>query len=266
MLDRYNRRINYLRISVTDRCNLRCSYCMPCEDFVVLPHDRILSFDEITQVVRHGVELGIDKVRLTGGEPLVRRDVVQLVKMIASIGGINDLAMTSNGVLLDRFAGPLAAAGLMRVNISLDTVDPRKFSRLTSGGNINKVFMGIRAAKKAGLLPIKLNCVIENSAFEPDAVAVKKYGEDNGMEVRFIHRMDLGEGEFSIVEGGQGGDCGNCNRLRMTSDGKVKPCLFGDLAYDVRLMGAREALHAAVTHKPPCGTVCNQNKFYNIGG
>ncbi len=266
MLDKYNRTINYLRISVTDRCNLRCSYCIPCEDFVVLSHDDILRFSEIVEVVRQGVELGVEKLRLTGGEPLVRRDVVRLVEMLAGVSGIRDLAMTTNGILLEKFALPLAGAGLMRVNISLDTVDSEKFSRLTSGGDINQVFRGIEAARNAGLEPVKLNCVVTKSSMEPDAVGVKKFAAENGLEVRFIHQMNLEEGEFSIVEGGAGGDCEQCNRLRLTANGKVRPCLFSDLSYDVRAMGARDALLAAVQHKPPCGTSCNHNQFYNIGG
>jgi GTP 3',8-cyclase len=266
MLDQYNREINYLRVSVTDRCNLRCSYCMPCEDFVMLPHSEILSFDEIVEVVRIAVELGIDKVRLTGGEPLVRRDVPDLVKMIAAVGGIKDLAMTSNGILLEKFAGPLAKAGLMRVNVSLDTMDPWKFSQMTSGGDINNVLRGIDAAMRAGLNPVKLNCVVSKSACEPDAISVRNFALEKGIGVRFIHQMDLGEGEFSIVAGGDGGDCERCNRLRLTSDGKVKPCLFSDLVYDVRTMGPGEALAAALAHKPRCGTTCSLNQFYNIGG
>lgn len=266
MLDKFNRKINYLRISVTDRCNLRCSYCMPCDDFVMLSHADILRFDEIVEVVRQGVGMGIDKIRITGGEPLVRRDVVKLVGMIASVNGIKDLAMTSNGILLEKFAGPLAEMGLQRVNISLDTMDPGKFKELTSGGDINQVLRGIKAARTAGLEPVKLNCVIAGSSAEPDALAVKKFADENGMEVRFIHQMDLGEGQFSIVEGGTGGDCESCNRLRLTADGKIKPCLFNDVAYEVRKMGAGEAIRAAVLHKPARGTACSLNHFYNIGG
>jgi GTP 3',8-cyclase len=266
MLDRYSRKINYLRISVTDRCNLRCSYCMPQEDFVVLDHADILRFDEIVEVVKEGVGIGIEKVRLTGGEPLVRRDIVDLVGMIAEVEGIDDLSMTSNGILLERFAGPLALAGLKRINISLDTMDPLKFRLLTSGGELDDVFRGIDAARKAGLKPVKLNCVVGSSSMEPDAMAVRKFGNDHGMEVRFIRQMDLGRGLFSIVEGGAGGDCEQCNRLRLTADGKVKPCLFSDMAYEVRAMGAREALIAAVTHKPARGSSCMHNHFYNIGG
>ncbi len=269
MLDRYNRRINYLRISVTDRCNLRCRYCMPCGDFVMLRHEDILRFHEIVEVVREGVAMGIDKVRITGGEPLVRRDIVKLTGMIASLKGINDLAMTTNGVLLERFAGPLREAGLMRVNVSLDTMDRARFSELTSGGDIDDVIRGIEAAVSAGLYPVKINCVVDGSSGSSgssDARAVKEFADNRGLQVRFIRQMDLDGGEFSVVEGGEGGDCPRCNRLRLTASGKLKPCLFSDEAFDVRTLGARDALLAAVSHKPEHGTACSTDHFYNIGG
>jgi GTP 3',8-cyclase len=266
MLDRFKRNINYLRISVTDRCNLRCRYCMPCEEFIMLRHEDILSFDEIVEVVRQGVKMGIDKIRLTGGEPLVRRDIADLVGMIAAIPGINDLAMTTNGVLLEKFALPLAEAGLMRVNISLDTMDAGRFRILTSGGDLSMVIRGIEAARKAGIEPVKINCVIMGSTSEPDALAVKKFCQENNLEVRFIHQMNLGEGEFSVVEGGEGGNCAYCNRLRLTANGMIRPCLFSDLAFDVRKTGAEGAILAALGNKPAKGTVCKDNHFYNIGG
>ena len=266
MLDRFNRRINYLRISVTDRCNLRCRYCIPCDDFIMLPHDDILRFDEIVEVVRLGVAMGIEKVRLTGGEPLVRRDIVKLVQMISLVDGVSDLSMTSNGILLEKFADDLAGAGLMRVNISLDTIDATRFRVLTAGGDISRVFRGIDAALQAGLDPVKLNCVVKNSSSEPDALAVKKFAMEKGIEARFIHQMDLEEGEFTVVEGGRGGDCDRCNRLRLTADGKIKPCLFSDLAFDVRTMGAKRALKAALNMKPVRGSACTHGQFYNIGG
>ncbi|HFB61706.1 MAG TPA: radical SAM protein, partial [Bacteroidetes bacterium] len=160
MLDRYNRKINYLRISVTDRCNLRCTYCMPASGIKLIPHDEIISFEEIREIVRQGVRDGISKVRLTGGEPLVRKGIVELVHMIASIPGVKDLAMTTNGILLEQFARPLAEAGLTRVNISLDTLSEKRYAEITRGGDIHKVFRGIEAARAAGLSPIKINCVV----------------------------------------------------------------------------------------------------------
>ena len=226
MYDRYSRNINYLRISVTDRCNLRCTYCMPAEGIKLLRHEDILSFDEITQVVTAAVSIGIKKFRLTGGEPLVRKGITELVRMIAEVPGIEDLSMTTNGTLLEEYAGDLKKAGLQRVNISLDTVDPVRFTRLTRGGEVSEVFKGIDAALNAGLLPVKINCVILNSSTGEDEMAVKKYSDEKGLQVRFIRQMNLEEGTFSIVEGGDGGNCKICNRLRLTSNGYVKPCLF----------------------------------------
>src|SRR5665648_293657 len=214
MYDRFNRNINYLRISVTDRCNLRCIYCMPEEGIRLLRHEEILSFDEIKDFTEIAVEYGVTKVRITGGEPLVRRGITTLVRMISDIKGINDLSMTTNGVLLKQFAEKLRTAGLLRVNISLDSIDPEKFKSITRTGNINDVFEGINAAKNAGLLPVKINCVIVESKEEEDAKAVAGFCRDNGLEIRYIRQMDLVNGHFSMVDGGTGGDCRLCNRLR----------------------------------------------------
>ncbi|MCA1756751.1 MAG: GTP 3',8-cyclase MoaA [Bacteroidales bacterium] len=266
MYDLYSRRINYLRISVTDRCNLRCRYCMPEEGVKLISHTEILSFEEITEFVRVAVSMGIDKVRLTGGEPLVRKGITGLVSMISSIEGIRDLSMTTNGILLKKYARELAAAGLRRVNISLDTLDPAKYHYITRGGNLRDVLEGIDAAVDAGLTPVKINCVVKVSSGEQDAVAVERYGREKGLDVRFIRQMDLEGGEFSIVEGGEGGNCAACNRLRLTSNGRVRPCLFNDIEYDVRELGAGKALKLAVDNKPACGSSNITGRFYNIGG
>jgi GTP 3',8-cyclase len=266
MLDPFNRRINYLRISVTDRCNLRCRYCMPEDGVTMVAHNQILSFEEIREVVSVAVPLGINKVRLTGGEPLVRKDIVKLVEMIAGVEGVKDLGITTNGILLSKYAQQLANAGLKRVNISLDSMDPAAFEQITRGGDLSKVLQGIDAARAAGLSPIKINCVIKKSADEPDAQAVKKYCEENGLQIRYIHQMTLDTGHFSVVEGGTGGDCSNCNRLRITSTGQIKPCLFSDLEYDIRQMGIKQAIEAALIGKPLKGSVNSNNKFHNIGG
>jgi len=266
MFDNFNRKINYLRISVTDRCNLRCTYCMPAEGIKLLEHKDILSFDEIVKVVQIAVEYGIDKVRITGGEPLVRKGIVDLVGMIWDVLGVKDLSMTTNGVLLEKYAKDLKEAGLQRVNVSLDTIDPKKFREITRIGEIGHVLAGIKAAKKAGLNPIKVNCVVWKSSDEEDARAVAKYCLENDLQVRFIHQMNLKTGEFSVVEGGEGGNCKNCNRLRLTADGNIKPCLFSDLAYNVRELGAEEAILQAVGNKPKSGTYNKSGDFYNIGG
>lgn len=266
MLDRYNRNINYLRISVTDRCNLRCRYCMPEEGIELMKHDDILSFEEIVEIVKEGVRKGINRVRLTGGEPLVRKGIVRLVEMLTRIEGIEEVSMTTNGTLLPEFAKALASAGLKRVNISVDTLDPEKYAYLTRGGYIKAVLRGIEAAKEAGLSPIKLNCVVMDSANEPDSNDVALYAKENGLQVQFIHQMNLKTGQFSKVEGGNGGNCKTCNRLRITANGTVKPCLFNPAGFSVRQYGIPKAFQLAVNNKPRSGTKNKSGWFYNIGG
>lgn len=266
MFDKYNRKINYLRISVTDRCNLRCVYCMPEEGVKLIDHKDILSFDEIVDVVKIAVRKGVDKVRITGGEPLVRKGIVDLIKMISHVDGIRDFGMTTNGILLSQYADDLAKAGLHRVNISLDSMNPEKYKQITRGGDIQKVFEGIKSAKSAGLEPIKINCVIKNSSEEPDAKEVARFCEENNLKIRYITEMDLEKGEFSIVQGGSGGDCKHCNRIRITANGSIKPCLFSDLGYSVRDLGIEKAIDLAVGNKPKSGHENHTGKFYNIGG
>lgn len=266
MYDRFNRHINYLRISVTDRCNLRCHYCMPEDGIHLMKHKDILSFEEITEVVRVSVRLGIDKFRITGGEPLVRKDIVSLASQMASIVGVKDLSITTNGIFLEELAQPLKEAGLHRVNISLDTINPIRFSEITRGGDINSVLKGIKAAKEAGLEPIKLNCVVFKSSNEKDAMEVKEFGRMNNLQVRFIHQMNLENGDFSVVEGGNGGNCHHCNRLRLTANGMIKPCLFDEQEFSVRELGAEKALLSALNCKPLNGCFNRKGSFYNIGG
>jgi cyclic pyranopterin phosphate synthase len=266
MLDKFQRPINYLRISLTDRCNLRCVYCMPAEGIRLIDHSALLTFEEIAEFTECAVDMGISKVRLTGGEPLVRRGVIALVGMLASIPGILDLSMTTNAVLLSGFALKLKQAGLQRVNISLDTVNADKYRVITRGGDIREVFRGIEAARHAGLAPIKINCVVKESPDEPDALEVKHYCDAHDLIARFIDEMDIEKGQYGVVHGGSGGNCASCNRLRLTSDGFLKPCLFNDLAFNIRQMDYREALRLAVEQKPECGDKSTSHKFYNIGG
>jgi cyclic pyranopterin phosphate synthase len=239
---------------------------MPEEGIELLRHEDILSFDEIAGFTEAAVKHGVNKVRITGGEPLVRKGIVRLVKMIAGIAGIADLSMTTNGVLLKDFADDLKTAGLHRVNISLDTADPEKFAYITRGGNVNDVFAGITAAQKAGLVPVKINCVIIKSKDEEDARQIAEFCLLNKLEIRYIHQMDLVNGHYSTVEGGTGGNCTLCNRLRLTANGKLKPCLFNDLAFDIRKLGYEDAIARAVEFKPECGSINVTGKFYNIGG
>ncbi len=266
MFDKYNRQINYLRISVTDRCNLRCTYCMPEEGVPSIAHQEILSYNEIVEVTKIAVEMGITKVRLTGGEPLVRKGIVNLVEMLAKINGIKDFSMTTNGQLLDLYADRLVNAGLQRINISLDSVDPLRYKMITRRGDLEQLFKGIQAAQKAKLFPIKINCVIKNSIEEPDAVGVAKFCEQNNLQIRYIREMDLEKGLFWRVKGGDGGECKICNRLRLTANGKIKPCLFSNDEFDIRNLGAENAIRQAIENKPLCGTMNNNNHFNNIGG
>jgi cyclic pyranopterin phosphate synthase len=239
---------------------------MPAEGVKLLDHKDILSFEEIVEVVSVAVELGITKVRITGGEPLVRKGVISLISKIAAIDGISDFGLTTNGILLTAFAADLARAGLHRINISLDTLDPVKYKAITRGGDIRNVFEGINAAKGAGLLPVKINCVVRQSSDEPDAQSVREFCLKNDLEVRFIHEMSLPNGCFTIVENGHGGDCVNCNRLRLTANGMIRPCLFNDVYFSTRELGIREAIEMAVGLKPEKGSVNITGGFSNIGG
>ncbi len=186
--DRYGRRLHYLRISLTDHCNLRCVYCMP-EDMTFRPNHELMQDDEVLFFVRLFADLGFDKIRLTGGEPTVRAGVVDLVRGIAATPGIRTVTMTTNGILLPRLARALAQAGLKRVNISLDTLDPAKFRRLTRWGDLEDVLEGIRAAEEAGLQPIKINAVVVRGYNEEDVVPLAGLTLDRPWQVRFIEMM-----------------------------------------------------------------------------
>jgi cyclic pyranopterin phosphate synthase len=239
---------------------------MPEEGIKLFRHEEILTFDEIAGFTKAAVANGVNKVRITGGEPLVRKGVTTLVRMISGINGIKDLSMTTNGTLLKKYAVELKEAGLNRVNISLDTIDPDKFTAITRNGNVNDVFEGIDAAKSAGLFPVKINCVIRNSKDEEEAIGVTMFCKENDLEIRYIRQMDLIRGHFSTVEGGSGGNCSLCNRLRLTSNGKLKPCLFSNIEFDIREFGFENAIKLAAEMKPECGSKNETDAFYNIGG
>jgi len=239
---------------------------MPESGIKLLRHEDILSFNEILEVVKIFISNGITKVRLTGGDPLVRKGITDLIKMISSLEGISDLSMTTNGILLEEYAYDLKNAGLNRVNVSLDAIDPDRYRYITRGGDILQVYKGIDAAKAAGLFPIKINCVVSGSIKDKHAIDVKKFCEENDLELRYINQMDLESGKFSIVEGGSGGNCSECNRIRLTSNGDIKPCLFSELGYNIRSMGIEQAVKAAVINKPESGSCNNNGSFYSIGG
>ena len=305
MNDEYGRKINYLRISVTDRCNLRCLYCMPEEGVCAMSHDEILRIEEIETIARVATRIGIKSVRLTGGEPLVRKGVVDLVHSLHEMPGIENISMTTNGVLLPKMADELKRAGLSRVNISLDTLDPDQFEFITRVGKIESTLAGIDAALEAGFNPVKINAVTVRS-LNQDFLAFAKLSIDRPLHVRFIEYMPVGtstgsdgtgwgkqdvvpseellgiinerareEGLPELVPAGNDDKpigwgparyfefpgakgtvgfisplsrhfCSECNRLRLTADGKLRPCLFSDREVDVRTAlreGGEEAVY-----------------------
>jgi len=239
---------------------------MPDRGVPFLRQADIITDEEIVEVIRIAVDLGIDKIRLTGGEPLVRKGIINLLAMISGIAGIRDLAMTTNGVLLGKYARQLASTGLKRVNISLDALDPEKYKYISGRSSVDQVLRGIDAAKAAGLYPIKINAVITSSLTPRDRENLEEFCRSKDLELRFIHQMNLETGTFYPVEGGKGGRCNSCNRIRLTASGLIKPCLFNGTGYNLRELGIKRAMKLAVDHKPLNGTVNRANAFYNIGG
>lgn len=190
--DRFGRIINYLRISLTDRCNLRCVYCMP-EDMTFQPKNELMQDDELEMLVRVFADLGFRKIRLTGGEPTVRKNIVDICRFIAHTPGVESLSMTTNGILLKDLAQPLAEAGLQRVNVSIDTLDPERFKKITRWGTLSEVWDGIEAAERAGLTPVKLNVVVVRGFNDQDVTDLAKLSLDHDWQVRFIEMMPFGD-------------------------------------------------------------------------
>jgi cyclic pyranopterin phosphate synthase len=192
LVDTHNRPIKDLRISVTDRCNFRCTYCMPMDEYEWIEKREILTFEEITRLARLFVELGVEKIRLTGGEPLVRQNLDHLVAKLSAIDGLKDLCLTTNAALMADQIGALKSAGLKRVNISIDSLDSERFKRMTKRGDLGKVLDGIFAAKRAGLAPIKLNAVVERGVNDDDIIPLVEFSREHGFGMRFIEYMDVG--------------------------------------------------------------------------
>ena len=192
LIDTYNRPIKDLRISVTDRCNFRCTYCMPLDEYEWIDKKQILTFEEIARLAKLFVQLGVEKIRLTGGEPLVRQDLPRLIEKLSALEGLEDLCLTTNGALLAERIDALKRAGLRRVNISIDTLDADKFKRMTKRGDLNKVLEGIFAAKENGLAPIKLNAVVERGVNDDDILPLVEFSREHGFGIRFIEYMDVG--------------------------------------------------------------------------
>lgn len=327
-VDRFGRTIDYLRISLIDHCNLRCVYCMPLSGLKFSRSDELLSAAEIEQVARAALEVGFRKIRLTGGEPTLRPDLLDIVERLGRLEGLQDLAMTSNGILLPRLAPRLAAAGLRRVNIHIDTLHPGRLQRIMRFGTVDEIWAGIEAAEAAGLRPIKLNVVVTRGYNDEDVVDLARLTLEREWHVRFIELMPLGGGECARVAvssyisnkdireriaralgpltplphqhaadeslnfrlPGAAGVvglispvsqpyCGNCNRMRLTADGKFHLCLLNDDELDLRRALRSEAgegviqrlLLQAVGAKPTGhhldrGISTEDRSMYQLGG
>ncbi len=298
--DAFNRRVNYLRISVTDRCNLRCVYCSD-GDIAHLRHDDILSYEEIERVTRAAAELGVSHVRLTGGEPLVRPYLSNLIELLTAVPGIDDISLTTNGTLLAAQAENLRAAGLRRINVSLDSLKPTRFAQMTGGEKLDAVIEGIEAAHRVGLSPVKINMVVMPGVNDDEVVDFALKAKDDDWHIRFIEYMPFGgsnghptlsvaeikdkieaslgdlwpccvsgAGPANYFSFGQGHGtigfirpvshrfCGHCNRLRLTADGKLRPCLLADLEIDIKsalrtgagISELKDLLRQAIIAKP----------------
>ncbi len=305
MKDSYGRNINYLRLSLTDRCNLRCVYCMPMHGLKFIPDEKLLQPDEIERVVKAAAETGFNKVRLTGGEPTLRPDIVEIVARIKSIAGINEVTMTTNGYKMKELAKPLKAAGMNRVNIHVDAVNHAQLVKTMRLAKPDEIWSAIAATEAAGMLPIKLNVVVTRGFNDDDLGALAKLTIDKAWHVRYIELMPLGapagialdnyvsteesikriEAEVGAIFPLNGGEldgearlfripnakgtlgfispvsnpyCGDCNRMRVTADGKIRLCLLSDKEIDfrdtLRKGGSHQDLvslfEKAVTHKP----------------
>lgn len=268
--DSTGREIDYLRVSVTDRCNLRCAYCMPPEGVQLKGHGDMLTYEEIAAVVAAAVRLGIGKVRLTGGEPLVRKGLAGLVRMLRGISGLREISMTTNGILLTpETALELKGAGLDRLNISLDTLDSAGYTELTRGGEVADVLRGIAAAKAAGFEGTKVNMVVSMPGSRADVERMRAFCEREGLVLQTINRFSLSK---RTDETGSPHDydrplpCEKCNRLRLTSDGYLKPCLFSDIEIKVDFEDIEDSIRKAVEAKPEKGTSCGERSMRQIGG
>lgn len=277
--DNFRRTIDYIRVSVTDRCNLRCIYCMPPDGLTPIEHKEILSYEEIVRLIKIATRIGLRKIRITGGEPLVRKNIPYLIKLIKDVEGIDDLSLTTNGILLRQYADSLAEAGLDRVNVSLDSMRPDRYRDITRGGDIDDVFRGIEAAEKAGLIPVKINMVPIRGINDDEIADFAVMTVKSPYQVRFIEfmpfdvpgiwsaekfisseeirsivenigpltpvklrrsgparyfRLDGAAGVIGFISPLSNHFCGECNRLRLTADGKLRPCLFSETEIDLK--------------------------------
>jgi cyclic pyranopterin phosphate synthase len=326
LIDTYGRPHDNLRLSVTDRCNIRCFYCMPETDVKFQPRENLLSFEEIERFVRIAVGLGVRKLRVTGGEPLVRKNLAELIRKLVAIPGVEDIALTTNGVLLAKHAEELYDAGLRRINVHLDTLDRQRFRHITRRDDLDRVLDGIETCRRLGYGPIKINAVAVKDLVEGDIVPLARFGRERGIEIRYIEFMPLdsqglwdrgrvlladdilnllsreigplevvpdadprapaseyrfadGIGRIGFIASVSRPFCLNCNRLRLTADGKLRYCLFAIEETDVRdlvRLGSDEEIRAAIHSSVRAkwlGHEINSSRFvppprpmYSIGG
>lgn len=266
MLDQFNREIHYLRISLTDKCNLRCTYCMPVEGVPFKSHSAIMSFEEIVKVVESSAKLGINKIRLTGGEPLVRKDVVELVRMIKAVEGIEHLGMTTNGVLLDKLAQPLRDAGMDSLNISMDTLNPERYKKITRIGDISFTLKGIEAARLAGFGKIKINMVVMDDTPDGEIQEMDDFCVKKGLTLQIINHYDLSAEKQNAYVFNRPPKCAVCNRIRLTADGILKPCLHSNQEIPVNPEDITSSLKESILAKPENGSVCTNRNMIEIGG
>ena len=265
MLDSYNREISYLRISVTDRCNLRCIYCIPEEMIPFEKNSDCLSYEEIKNIANEAASIGIKKIRLTGGEPLVRKGIIHLVTQLVEIKGIEIVSMTTNGHYLDIYAEDLKKAGLSSLNISLDTLDQDKYRELTRGGDIRQVLKGIEAAVSVGF-PIKINMVISESTSSHEISAMEFFCNKNSLILQKIKEYALDKNKEDDVKYNRPPSCSTCNRIRLLSNGTIKPCLHSDQEIFVDPYNINGSLVQAIENKPRCGNSCSSRNMVEIGG
>ena len=294
MIDRFGREITYLRISVTELCNLRCRYCMPEDGVCKKTHEEMLTEDEIIMAVRAAASLGIRKLRITGGEPLIKKNIVSICQRAAAVPGIQEVCITTNGTLLPELAKPLRDAGVSRVNISLDTLDPEKFRYISRVGELDQAVAGIRAALDAGFDKVKLNTVLIGGFTDDEIPALAELTRRYPIDLRFIelmpmydsgdfgpeafipytvvldrlpglepmatdggvarlYRLPLAQGNIGLISPVSAHFCGTCNRLRLTADGKLKPCLHSGDEFSIKGLdydGMVEELRLAIENKP----------------
>ena len=265
MLDSFNREINYMRVSVTDRCNLRCIYCMPKDGVIKKEHNDIISYENIYNIVKEASELGIKKVRITGGEPLVRKNIDELVSMIRTIKKIETIAMTTNAILLSKIAEKLKISGLDSINISLDTLDSERYKYITRGGNLYDAMEGIKKASELGF-QLKINVVIYDEKSKDELPIIQKYADSVNAKLQTIQYYNINKQKQDAIEYDRPEKCKYCNRIRLLSDGYLLSCLHSNIKFKVDFNDIRGSIIKCIEGKPENGAYSDVESVSMIGG